>query len=68
MKELDIWEILCHAPRILPNYVYEAYEVEDIITLCIVPPAKANLPEVRIHRCSISTVPAKRKKDENSKT
>lgn len=66
MKELDIWEILCQAPRILPDCVYKAYETE-VITPCIVPPAEENLPEVKIHRCSISTVPARKKKDEDSK-
>jgi len=68
MKELDIWEILCQAPRILPDHVYKAFETQEVNTPCIVPPAEDNLPEVKILRCSISTVPAKRKKDEDSKT
>lgn len=63
MKELDIWEMLCLAPRILPDCVYKAYETE-VITPCIVPPAEENLSEVVIIRNSISTVPAKRIKDE----
>lgn len=68
MKELDIWEILCQAPRILPDHVYKAFEIQEVITPCIVPPAEDNLPEVVIVRNSISTVPARKKKDEDSKT
>ena len=67
MKIFGVWKMLCLAPRILPDSFYEAYE-KEVRTPCIMPPSEKNLPEVVIIRNSISTVPAKWKRDEDSKT